>query len=371
MSPLKFAVYAVALDDASRCEAFYRSCADADLVLVADAGSTDGTADLLRQLGASVQAIAVEPWRFDTARNTALSLVPRDVDVCIPLDLDQELSPGWREALEAAWTPGTTRGQVDTVWSWLPDGSPGTTVPTDRIHARRHYRWLHPSHEVLSYYAMSGVDVERMVDVPGMRIFHRPGRQSSRVQAFYLLSLAVREDPGSSRAAFYYGRELCYQGMWDNAIAELERYLGLWSAVWAEERSEAMLLLARCHAAGERQADRMSWVLRAIAQCPSRREGWCELAQLHYEQQQWVQCLAACQEALRIPERSRAFINDERAWGPYLDDLAAISAYNLGLYEDAMRHGRLALALDPGDGRLRTNLEFYEAKASRALVGAG
>ena len=45
------------------------SMAEADGVYVLDTGSTDGTAERLRALGAVVVEERVEPWRFDTARN--------------------------------------------------------------------------------------------------------------------------------------------------------------------------------------------------------------------------------------------------------------------------------------------------------------
>ena len=50
---------------------------------VLDTGSTDGTAERLRALGAVVVEERVEPWRFDTARNRSLELVPEDADICV------------------------------------------------------------------------------------------------------------------------------------------------------------------------------------------------------------------------------------------------------------------------------------------------
>ena len=59
------------------------SMAEADGVYVLDTGSTDGTAERLRALGAVVVEERVEPWRFDTARNRSLELVPEDADICV------------------------------------------------------------------------------------------------------------------------------------------------------------------------------------------------------------------------------------------------------------------------------------------------
>ena len=37
-----------------------------------------------------------------------MALIPADVDVCLTMDMDEFLAPGWRPKLEAVWTPETT-----------------------------------------------------------------------------------------------------------------------------------------------------------------------------------------------------------------------------------------------------------------------
>ena len=71
-------IYAIAKNEKKFAERFMASCADADGVYVLDTGSTDGTPDALRGLGAEVAVAELIPWRFDRARNFALSLVPAE-----------------------------------------------------------------------------------------------------------------------------------------------------------------------------------------------------------------------------------------------------------------------------------------------------
>ena len=80
---MKIYIYAIAKNERRFCERFMASCAGADGVLVLDTGSTDGTPDELRRLGAEVDVALLENWRFDRARNMALALVPADADVCV------------------------------------------------------------------------------------------------------------------------------------------------------------------------------------------------------------------------------------------------------------------------------------------------
>ena len=66
---VKIVVYAICKKKAGYAERWMASMAEADGVYVLDTGSTDGTAERLRALGAVVVEERVEPWRFDTARN--------------------------------------------------------------------------------------------------------------------------------------------------------------------------------------------------------------------------------------------------------------------------------------------------------------
>ena len=99
---MKIIIYAICKDEVQFAERFMASCSEADGVYILDTGSTDGTPELLRALGAIVYEQTITPWRFDAARNASLARLPEDADVCICLDLDEVLCPGWREALEAA-----------------------------------------------------------------------------------------------------------------------------------------------------------------------------------------------------------------------------------------------------------------------------
>src|SRR5688572_30281194 len=105
---MKVAVYTIAKNEERFAERWARSCEEADYRVVLDTGSTDKTVERLRSLGVTVHSAEIRPWRFDVARNQSLALVPEDAEVCIALDMDEILVPGWREALERAWAPGTT-----------------------------------------------------------------------------------------------------------------------------------------------------------------------------------------------------------------------------------------------------------------------
>ena len=70
---MKIAVYTIALNEEQFVERWYESAKEADYLLIADTGSTDGTVALAKSLGINVVEISIKPWRFDDARNASLA----------------------------------------------------------------------------------------------------------------------------------------------------------------------------------------------------------------------------------------------------------------------------------------------------------
>jgi hypothetical protein len=101
------------------------------------------------------------------------------------------------------------------------------------------------------------------------------------------------------------------------------------------------------------------WLKMAILEAPDRREAWFDLAQYDYERQQWRGCYITATTCLSITEMPLEYLCESHAWGATPHDLAAISAHHLGLHQEAARHGTNALALDPDNERLKSNLSFY------------
>ena len=62
-------------------------------------------------------------------------------------------------------------------------------------------------------------------------------------------------------------------------------------------------------------------------------------------------------------DRPRSYICEAAAWGSLPHDLRAIAFYHMGDYQQALEDGKKALALSPGDPRLRENVRIIEEKA--------
>jgi hypothetical protein len=350
---VRICVYAISKNEELFVERCIRSAADADLFVLCDTGSTDRTVELARDAGATVYDITVRPWRFDHARNIAMGLIPSDVDVCISLDVDEVLEPGWRQHIEQHWRPNTTSMRVLFDWG-------GGVFGQTRIHSRHGWMWRHPCHEAL--YLDSRV-AGSPTDLNVLLLRHLPDPTKSRAQYLDLLRAGATEDPFCSRNSFYYARELTYHRLWAEAATELERYLALPTAVWPAERALVARLLGDACEALNRGDAALEWYKRGTSEDPLRREPWVALADAMYRRAQWSECLAAAMKALQIVDFRTTWPNDATAWGWKPHDLAAIAAYRLGHADLAVTQGRLALEYAPADQRLNTNMKFYEELA--------
>ena len=342
---MRIGVYALAKNERKHVEAWAESCREADVRVVTDTGSTDGTVEALVQQGVTVCNGCVSPWRWDDAHNLSLNHLPPDVDVCIRLDLDERLQPGWREVLEREWDGEHNCLRYRYVWSWKADGSPGLVFNSDRIHARHGFRWTAATHEGLVCW--TGDKKQKIVE--GLEIHHHRDAGKKHKTDLALLRVAVREAPHDARAWWYLAREMEWAGC-PEAAATFLHYLTMPGGMWTE-RAYAYRALYRLtgdekhlhHAAKEAVGEPDAWQLIAFA---------------HYKRQEWRECHAFAVQAINANGESTHATDPEAKTKAY--DLAAVAAWNLGLRPEALQLAREAVARCPADPRLTGNVEAME-----------
>lgn len=358
MKPVRICVYAICLNEEKFVERFMRTASEADIVVVADTGSTDATVRKLREQGATVHQISIQPWRFDDARNAALALIPAWVDVCVVVDLDEVLEEGWSQKLRAEWDPNVhTRGRYFYIWNHNADGSPGISFWADRVHARKGYRWVHPVHETLTNDRSTDNHVQLSYVLE-----HWADDSKSRGQYLPLLELAHQERPDDPRTAHYLGREYVYKARWADAEVALKRHIDMPQSQWSAERAASMRHLSKAIMNLGRFDEAVEWAKRATEEAPELRECWVEYAQTCHNQQLWDECYRAATEALRLTERPKVYLSEPWAWGSAAADLASVAAWHLDLRQNAVALAELAHSQEPGDQRIAKNLEFFKSQ---------
>jgi len=272
---MRVSVYAICRNEKKFVKRFLSSILpelrDGDNITILDTDSSDGTVEEFEAFGVKPFSAVVSPWRFDDARNISLSLVPRDVDVAVCLDLDEVLQPGWREAIESSWVEGTTRLRYRYVWNWNEDGSPGVQYWADKIHLRSGYRWRLPAHEVLQFV---GDGDESQGWSRDLVVHHHADDSKPRSQYLGLMKLALDEDPSNDRMQHYYARELFFYGRFPESAEWFQKHLDNPKSTWRHERSQSMIYLSRMPG---NDVWKDMWAYRAVAECPERRDVWFHL----------------------------------------------------------------------------------------------
>lgn len=348
---MKLAVYTISLNERHFVERWCDSVKEADYLVVADTGSTDGTVEALRERGVQVSVIKIKPWRFDDARNMALALVPEDVDVCISMDMDEMMAPGWREELEKHWLPGTTRLRYHYVHNFDANDQPLSQFLADKLHSRFGYRWKRAVHETIF-----PIGDEKTVVAPSVVMWHKQDPSKSRGQYLPLLETSYKEMPRDSQLCYWLAREYAWYNQPENAAEHFQKYLAMPESGWADERSEAMKWLAKCLPHEE-----LKWLRLSSVESPTRREVWLNLAEYYYNNADWPNLYAAAKEGLKCVHKSNSYLDYSHAWGGRMYDLCGLGAWNLGLKDESLRMFEEAARLEPEDGRIKSNYEFVKS----------
>jgi tetratricopeptide (TPR) repeat protein len=341
----KVGIYALAKNEAKHAAAWAESCADADVRVVTDTGSTDGTQGILVQQGVTVCNGYVCPWRWDDAHNLSLNHLPPDVDIAIRLDLDERILPGWREAVERAWTGEVNNLRYQYAWSLKPDGSPGLVFYCDRVHARHGFRWAQATHEGLMCW--TGDKVQAIAE--GLEVHHHREPGKVHKSDLTLLRVAVREAPGDARAQWYLAREMSYAGL-PEAAAEFLAYLKM-PGGQATERAYARRYLYLV-TQDERQLH------QATEECPGEPDAWEALSLARYRQQRWQECYEFATRAIEAGDPGTHATDPDAKGRAY--DLASVSAWELGKRPEALTLARQAATMLPADVRIRQNVAAME-----------
>lgn len=349
---MKVCVYAICKNEEKFTERWYNSMKEADKIFVLDTGSEDNSVNKLKSLGVTVLQKEIKPWRFDEARNLSLDMVDDDTDICVCTDLDEVFEKGWREKLENIWKEGTTRASYTYNWSLDDEGNPIVSFYSDKIHARKGYKWTHPVHEVLSY----NQEEKRVFD-ENIVLNHYPDRQKSRSSYLPLLELSVKEDPLDDRNMHYLGREYMYYGRWNDAIDTLIKHLNLERATWKDERCASMRFIGRCYKNLGRPLEAEMWYKKALLEAPHLKEAYTELALFYYEEEKYENAINLLNEALKIKVGYKSYITEWFSTDFNIYDVLSICYYKVGNYEKSLECVDKALEIT-NDPRLLKNRDI-------------
>lgn len=341
---MKIAAYSICLNEEKHAERWVKACAGADVMFVLDTGSTDNTIDILERNGVSVVKASINPWRFDVARNTALALLPDDIDVCVSIDLDEIPAPDFWIKLRKQWKKGANKG-----WIFMDTG---TQWAADRIHARHGYRWIYPIHEVIAP-SMGTKIVSCSIE---SYIKHKPDDSKPRTQYLQMLQDACIEDGNDGRMHVYLAREYYFHKRWNEVISTAHLIENL--TTWDREAAQTYRLAGWSGANLNLRPIAKGMFIKATEVCPESIESWTTLAQFYYHDKDWSECERASRQALTKTVTTDYMADPSCVWRA--NDLLSLALWELENRQDALKYAKIALNLNPTDQRLKANVDFYK-----------
>jgi glycosyltransferase involved in cell wall biosynthesis len=318
---MKIAVYTIALNEEKHINRWYESVKDADYLLIADTGSNDKTVKIAKKLGINVINISINPWRFDDARNAALASLPKDIDYCISMDMDETISINWRESLEKM-----TADQIDYVFNVSyrdeDEKHPEDRFINNRIHKRHGFRWIYLMHEAIVADRINATTEF----CKGLEVFHHPDHEKSREQYNKMVEDAYNEYK-NLRYHIYHGTQLVSNNMLEEGAKVFKSLLKLKEKVSDFDKASAYRWLAQC------EPNKNKKYLKKSLKIKKTRETLTELAILNYNKENWIRSYFYAKQALKITEKSTSLLRSLWAWGYIPFNILKASQYNMKLFK--------------------------------------
>ena len=200
-SKLVLTVYAICKDEIKNVDKWLKSFNEADYMCILDTGSTDGTWEFLQAQTKKYPNLIIDqqiitPWRFDTARNKNLAMIPKETTIYFMADLDELVKEqGWSKLIKNCWRPNFHRAEYDYNRDVLDNDTVERSFKEYRIHGKKWVKYINVVHEALcDLQGEKHFYIESCTPVP-ITVWHYPEPQKNRRYYLDLCEEALKENP--------------------------------------------------------------------------------------------------------------------------------------------------------------------------------
>ena len=339
-----------------------------DELIVLDTGSTDSTVQLAIAAGARVGHFVWDD-DFAAARNAAIELCTQDWVVW--LDADDRVPTAAQDSFSRLKNE-LLSDDLDAVYlpyriAYAPDGVQCTfELGRERLLRRAAgLRWQNKVHETVHL-----PEGARVVNRDDAWVEHRPPlaeRAGRRDRNLRILQRSVAEGDRNPRTTFYLANELRDHQRFVEAIAAYQEFVAAAPVGW--ERHNALVSLAVCLTACERQDEALSTLHRAMQDDASRADAFLAAGMIHYTAERWHQALPYFLAATGLRRPADGFVNNaDYGWAPW--DFLSICLHRTGRQLEALEALVKAAPGNPHPDRLAENAKwFLKAEQEQALAG--
>lgn len=352
---------------------------EADYICVLDTGSTDGTHERLLEWQEEykdklfVSQKTYEVWRFDTARNDSMELIPEDADILVCTDLDELFESGWAKILREKWVDGKhERCYYAYTWSHDIYGNNGRTFLYDKIHSRDWY-WKFPVHETL---CQKETEIIESGKVQSLNLFgeihlhHYPDLSKSRGSYLPLLELRKQEYPDDWYGRIYLAHEYYYREKYRESILELQDIINNhWDEMDSVERASCYLFMGDSYVAINNYVDAQTSYWAAIVADKTYREPYIAMANVFEYRKQWDFAIFILKMGIENSVRHFSWLERDSSWTYELWDMLSIAYYNVQKYDKGIIAAAKALSYEPENPRLLDNLKWHLSALTDKQLG--
>ncbi len=318
----KIAVYGIFKNEEKFITRFLDSCKEADQIVLCDTGSTDKTIHLIEEFvndyrlwdKVIIEKITVLPWRFDNARNTALSFISPDIDLCISLDSDEYLCKNWKDILISNYDPNVSRYYHRFCSYWNDQETNKSEHWHDRIHIRSGYKWSLPVHEILERYDFQ----ETIKWLTDFYIYQKPDMLKNRGSYLSLLELSVKERPNIWKSWSFLANEYLQIDKKQEALDVLDKAILLSDADKSFIHNSKSNIFYSMNKFNEAVNEK----LLSINYSPNIREYYVYLAELYEQEFNKTNnkklinlAISALNAAEMIIEKNDGYVYNQNCWG--------------------------------------------------------
>ena len=356
----KICVYAICKNEIKFVDRWLSSLSsEADYIVVLDTGSTDGTYEFLQSDPRvhRVEQKIITPWRFDSARNESMKLIPEDASICVIADFDHIFRPGWGAELKRLFDLGYEEVYGDII-DYDDDNNELKRFLSKNVHPNRpEWYWVRPIHEHIKYH---GTDVVKEYTSDNFIIEHHPDTTKSRGSYLGLLETEYLENSTDAYCAIYYGCELCFHGRHEEGHEVFLRgYEECDFTDCPEVGYQLCLNIAQNYHDKHEYQTALMWMERAAEFGIVTRYLYVPWGDIYFDMQDYQNAIIKFQQALAVKHNVKGWVENQSYFTGVVEDKLAITFYNLGDYVSATAYGSIACSMNPEEERLRTNLEWY------------
>lgn len=359
----KICVYAIAKDESKFVDAWVKSMSAADHIVVLDTGSTDDTVEKLRSLGVEVHEKEYDHFRFDTARNDSLDLVPDEYNIRVCTDLDELFEQeNWADILREKWDENNPRVIYHYVWNHTADGENGLEFDINKIHGiDPDLRWAGAVHEHLTFMSTGERMFTKYIDLrKEITLHHYADLTKDRRFYIELAEERIKDQPNDMQAYVLLGNEYRVKGSPEKAIEKYETVLKKFSKEMnTVEQAAVYYALGDAYHKTGNAVMAMTSFSHGMAIHKTYRDNYFGLAVIYVNNQMYHAAIGLIQEALHNSRREYYWMEDALVWTYPLYDLLGFAYFSLGDYENAVAASTVALEFEPSNRQLRRNHTKY------------